>query len=80
MTILTPQRSVASQILYDLYVGYTFPQSSGPTLLYGTKLRGGVRNVFNRAPPYSDGNITGYDAAEGDITGRSVFLELSKRF
>jgi len=73
----TPLRRVASYALYDLQMRYTGFKS--------TELRAGVRNLFDRDPPYSNAGgqtsfQTGYDPVYADPRGRFFYAGLTYRF
>jgi len=72
-----PLRRVGAYETYDLQVRYTGIKS--------LTLRGGVRNLFDRPPPYSNaggqtGFQGGYDNTYGDPRGRFVYAGVSYEF
>ena len=72
-----PLRRVGAYETYDLQVRYTGFKS--------LTLRGGVRNLFDRPPPYSNaggqtGFQGGYDNTYGDPRGRFVYAGLTYEF
>jgi iron complex outermembrane receptor protein len=74
-------RRVSSQVLVDIQVMVDLdaigPESS---LLQGLTLAAGARNIFDRAPPFSEVNIAeGYDASQSSLLQRFWYVHLSKR-
>jgi len=72
-----PLRRVGAYETYDLQVRYTGIKS--------LTLRGGIRNLFDRPPPYSNaggqtGFQGGYDNVYGDPRGRFVYAGVSYEF
>ena len=72
-----PLRRVGAYETYDVQVRYTGIKS--------LTLRAGVRNIFDRPPPYtnSGGTVTfqgGYDSVYGDPRGRFVYGGLTYEF
>ncbi|HVO05643.1 MAG TPA: TonB-dependent receptor [Burkholderiaceae bacterium] len=72
-----PLRRVGAYETYDLQVRYTGIKS--------LTLRGGIRNLFDRPPPYSNaggqtGFQGGYDNTYGDPRGRFVYAGVSYEF
>ena len=72
-----PLRRVGAYETYDVQVRYTGIKS--------LTLRGGVRNLFDRPPPYSNaggqtGFQGGYDNVYGDPRGRFVYVGLDYEF
>ena len=72
-----PLRRVGAYETYDLQVRYTGIKSM--------TLRGGIRNLFDRPPPYSNaggqtGFQGGYDNVYGDPRGRFVYAGVSYEF
>lgn len=75
---------IASQTYHDLLVGYAFdnqPANRGgfPALLSGLSLQMGVKNVFNRVPPY-DYFYAYYTSPLGDVRLRSIWFSVKKTF
>lgn len=82
--------SIPSQIYHDLFVSYDFGNAGAtrntrgviPALLSGVTLQAGVRNVFDKVPPYdfyysfSQYFLSPY----GDTRLRSYWLSLTKAF
>jgi iron complex outermembrane recepter protein len=73
----TPTRRVGSYELYDVQARYTG--------LKDLELRVGIRNLFDRDPPYSNaggqtGFQGGYDAGYGDPRGRTYYAGLNYKF
>ncbi|MBU2877539.1 MULTISPECIES: TonB-dependent receptor domain-containing protein [Alteromonadaceae] len=67
--------TVDSWTTFSIYGQYTFDQGS----LEGTKMRLGVRNLFDKAPPLAD-ETYGYDASLHSAEGRYLYLNLSMSF
>ena len=72
-----PLRRVGAYETYDLQVRYSGFKS--------WQLRGGVRNLLDRPPPYSNaggqtGFQGGYDNTYGDTRGRFVYAGVSYEF
>ncbi|MCW5659957.1 MAG: TonB-dependent receptor [Burkholderiaceae bacterium] len=72
-----PQRRVGHYETYDLQLRYTGFKS--------LTLRGGVRNLFDRDPPYSNAGgqtsfQTGYDPLYADPRGRFIYVGFSYEF
>jgi iron complex outermembrane receptor protein len=72
-----PQRRVGNYETYDLQLRYTGFKS--------LTLRGGVRNLFDRDPPYSNAGgqtsfQTGYDPLYADPRGRFIYVGFSYEF
>lgn len=70
-------RTVAAQVLFDAQVAYK-PGAAWHPVLNGVSIALGVRNVFDRMPPYSAIASYGYDTAQYDLIGRFIYLRLSK--
>jgi iron complex outermembrane recepter protein len=75
-------REVSSTFLADLSgaidVGQALGSSSG--LASGLELRAGARNLFDKQPPFSTSNTTGYAQTLGDLRGRLLYASVTKRF
>jgi iron complex outermembrane receptor protein len=72
---LLPERNVAAYSLWDLTGSYSFSKA--------LKVRAGVLNVLNTAPPYSNQAyyfLAGYDPTYTDPRGRSFFASVNYRF
>lgn len=68
--------------IYDLQVAYKFSNRFGP-FLADTKATIGVRNLFDRDPPYAagnGGNSTGYPGFLYSSEGRFVYLSVTRKF
>ncbi|MCI0505945.1 MAG: TonB-dependent receptor [Gammaproteobacteria bacterium] len=68
---ITPQLKVGSYTTYDLQAMYLGIKSSRLTL--------GVKNLFNKEPPYSD-TQEGYDYATHDPRGRFYYIKYGYNF
>ncbi len=81
--------TIPSQAYHDLYAGYTFrrgggnradrPAGLGARLLDGLSVEGGVKNVFNKVPPY-DAFYAYYTSPYGDKRLRSYWVSVRKQF
>jgi len=72
---------------FDYYVNpyYTFNLLVTYTGIKNTSITAGVKNVFDRDPPFSAHNVddvagTGWDARVGDPRGRSLFVSATYKF
>ncbi len=73
---------VESTWIFDAQASYDFRDKLKP-YLNNTKLTLGVRNLFDKDPPYSsgfDGNSTGYPSFLYTSEGRFVYVSLSRKF
>jgi outer membrane receptor protein involved in Fe transport len=73
---------IKSTLIYDLQIGYNFRDTAG-FMLKDTKLTVGVRNLFDKNPPYAaggGGNSTGYPDYLYNSEGRFVYLSLGRKF
>ena len=66
---------------YNLTGGYTF-RASAPLLLRGMKLRIGVINLTDEAPPLTTSEGFGYDpsVSQNLVAGRTWTVELTRTF
>ncbi len=66
--------------LFDVNAKYVLDQRS--EILRGSYIAGGVRNLFNRAPQYSnfDAGLNGYDPTQADIIGRTFYIQVGAKF
>jgi len=75
---------VASQIYHDLSAGYGFPTRSSSLagdLLSGIEVQAGIKNVFNKRPPFDAGNFQFYYYSYfGDPRLAAYYLTLKKVF
>jgi iron complex outermembrane recepter protein len=71
-------RTVDSDTLFDMAVGYGWSQSAG-AILGGAKLCVNLVNALDEEAPYSN-DFTGYDSYQTDLLGRQVYVSLIKRF
>ena len=83
--------TIPSQTYHDLFVGYNFGKSPtdagsklkalGNKLLVGLTVQVGVRNVFNKVPPF-DYFYSGtyYESPYGDLRLRTYWLSVKKAF
>ncbi len=68
--------------IWDAQTSYTFHNQFGPWLA-DTKVALGVRNLFNRNPPYAaggGGNSTGYPGFLYTSEGQFVYLAVDRKF
>jgi outer membrane receptor protein involved in Fe transport len=73
---------VKSTWMFDAQAGYSFHGELGQWLA-DTKLSVGVRNVFDRNPPFASGNAgnsTGYPSFLYSSEGRFWYVSLSRKF
>lgn len=85
VTDLTPEpRSLGNFSYIDANFRYDFGKEIAPASRYlsGAFVSGGVRNLFNRQPQYSDYlyGETGYDPTESDLVGRLLWVQAGLRF
>lgn len=85
VTDLTPNpRGLGNFWYVDLSGRYEIGKALMPQLPYLSKtfVGFGVRNIFNKLPPYSDLDYgyVGYDANEYDIQGRYLWVQADMRF
>lgn len=75
-------RIVSSQTLIDVRLSFDLDVFSTETLLLqGVTATAGALNIFDREPPFSAVNAAaGYDASQGDLRQRFIYLKLSKKF
>jgi len=83
---------IPSQIYHDVFLGYAFGRSPGGEparrpalgagLVNGLSLQIGVRNVFDRAPPFDAGEVSAayFLSPYGDLRMRSYRLAVRKEF
>ena len=83
----TVNGEVSSQIYHDAYVGYRLGKTAigsawWKRALAETSLQVGVRNLFNKIPPYDElgAQQFQYYSAYGDIRLRSYYITLKKSF
>ncbi|WP_343699753.1 TonB-dependent receptor [Caulobacter sp.] len=68
---------LASQTTADLQLQYASPAKDG--VLHGLNLALTVQNLFDKDPPFYDSSQgVGFDAANYEVTGRVVALQLTK--
>lgn len=70
-------RRVDSWTTFDLNLGYNFPEGEGP--LSGTRIAVTATNVFNNGPPFVD-TFLGFDSVNGNIVGRVLAAQITKRW
>jgi outer membrane receptor protein involved in Fe transport len=73
---------VKNTMIYDLQVGYNFRDTAG-SWLKDTKITVGVRNLFDKDPPFSSGsagNATGYPSFLYSSEGRFVYVSVGRKF
>ena len=78
---------VSGQIYHDLYVGYHFsnPAKGGRWWDYALSnltLQVGVKNLFNKVPPYDgvNGLVFEYTSEYGDVQMANYYLNVTKRW
>jgi iron complex outermembrane receptor protein len=73
--------TVPSQTYHNLLVGYRFGPAGGTSsALADLDVSLGIRNVFDKLPPFDVGGTEGYYSPFGDSRLRSVQLAIGKRF
>jgi len=83
--------SIPSQMYHDFVFGYEFGRGlseegsklarTGRKILEGMSVQAGVKNVFNKMPPYDFYYIQNYFTSPyGDLRGRSFWVSLKKEF
>ena len=68
--------------IYDLQISYNFQNRFAP-FLNDTKVALGVRNLFDKDPPFASGNAgnsTGYPGFLYSSEGRFVYLSVTRKF
>ena len=65
-------------INHNTWVSYRFERDAH-RWLRGVTVRGGINNVFDREPPFSDEGL-GYQGGTSNVRGRQFTMEMSKRF
>jgi iron complex outermembrane receptor protein len=78
-------RSIPSQSYHNVSVGYEVPGEGGSAwagnALSGVSVQLGIRNVFNKVPPFDAYyNSSYYHSPFGDARLRSYYLTLAKKF
>jgi iron complex outermembrane receptor protein len=79
LTNVVTGRRVPSQTLIDLQAAYAFPKEDA-WWAHDLTLRAGVKNAFDKEPPFSEVTTLGYDGSLGDVRQRFVYVSLSKGF
>lgn len=77
--------SVGSFLNHDLTLGYSFPSSGGDSrfgrLLEGIGIQVGIRNVFDKMPPYDEAAVGNYYySANGNMLKRNYWISVKKSF
>lgn len=73
-------RRLGSQTLVDLQAWLDL-NSEGSALLDGSTITVGARNLFDESPEFANaGANLGYDYSQSELTGRFMYLRISKRF
>jgi iron complex outermembrane receptor protein len=65
-------RRVGSYSVWDAQVGFSGVRNLKVTV--------GVKNLFDRDPPFSNGGLHGYDPAYADPRGRTYYARLTYAF
>lgn len=75
-------RRLPSRATADVQASFAMDELMGPGLIADDlKLQLGVKNVFDALPPFSDvGFVIGYDSSQGDLIGRTGYIQVSKGF
>ncbi|HXD35266.1 MAG TPA: TonB-dependent receptor [Rhodanobacter sp.] len=72
-----PRRHAGSYTTTNLQVGYKWQRDAG--WLSGATVRLGVKDVFDRTPPFVD-NSWGFVSTRANTRGRVIYLNLTKAF
>lgn len=82
-----PPRNVGDWLTFDASLQYDFDRAGATGFLSGTRATLSVRNLTNKAPPYViaglrvfETNHTAYDSANADPDGRTIALQISKKW
>lgn len=74
---------MSAQTYHDVFASHRWPASPGEGWrrhLANSELRVGVRNVFNKEPPFDAGITTDYYSRYGDPRMASYEISLKKAF
>lgn len=72
---------VSSQTYHDVFGTYRFGADAAATVLAGTDITLGIKNLFDKEPPFDANNIVnGYYSTFGDPRLASYWLGIKKRF
>lgn len=75
-TLSVPDRRVSSWTTFDLNLAYTFGEEETDT-----RVSVNLENAFNTMPPFLNNQAgIGYDAENGDLTGRVLSLRIRKNW
>lgn len=79
----TDQNAVAAQYVRDVSANTVWTLSAAYTGIKNTTLTGGIKNLLNTDPPFSNQNAnpqTGYDPRLSDPIGRAYYVRLTYKF
>lgn len=86
-SLMVPPASMASWNTLDVTASYRFEEARTASILQGIHISFGVQNIFDRNPPTLIVPISagigvgpGYDSANANPLGRSVYVAISKRW
>jgi len=76
------ERHIDAQTVVDLQLSLDLGDLTAERSPWtGFEVRAGALNLFNAEAPFAEvGGPAGYDASQGDLRGRFVYLKLAKRF
>jgi outer membrane receptor protein involved in Fe transport len=75
--------TIAPQAYHDVFMEYTFEElasGSWVRLLSGTTLSAGIRNLFDKAPPFDANYGSAFYSGYGDLRLRSYSVGLKRQF
>lgn len=75
-----PEEEVPSWTTFDASISYSIGQNETPSMLAGTRISLGARNLTDKDPPIVLNGTLAVDMGVHDPYGRNVQLELSKSF
>ena len=85
--VMNDPRTVDPWLTFDVSLQYDFGRAGMDGFLSGTKATLSVRNLLNEPPPFVTAGIhvqemgfTAYDSANADPDGRTIALQISKRW
>ena len=68
---------ISSQLYHDMMVSHRF---DGEGILSNTTVQLGIKNVFDKVPPYDAYHGNGYYSGFADMRMRSLYVSMHKRF
>src|SRR3546814_9666643 len=81
-TISVPNRRIDSWNTFDLSLSYRLGEAQASGLLRGLTLGVSALNLFDSDPPFvnNGSGLIGYDPINADAIGRSVAIQMTKRW